>query len=68
MKQKCREKVYAFDLIDNDVLQYNIVPALFSFLFKDLMCCLLFRLRSRIDYPILPIQTCVWPFQIYSKK
>ena len=36
LSSKNVEKVYAFDLIYNDVLQNNIVPALFSFFFEDL--------------------------------
>ena len=49
IKQKRCKKFYAFDLIDNDVLQYNIVSALFSFFFKDLnlLSAVLFTISYR---------------------
>ena len=50
IKQKCCKKFYAFDLIDNDVLQYDTVPALFSFFFKDLhvLHAVLFMIAYRL--------------------
>ena len=46
---------------------YNIVPALFSFFFKDLNALpdVLFTIAY---YPILPIQTFVWRFPNFSEK
>ena len=61
MRHNYQAKMLQEILLQSTTTYYHIVPALFSFFFKDLnaLPVVLFTVAY---YPFLPIQTCVWPF------